>query len=250
VTKRLRCLVVFVCIAFPSIAWGQDKSPKPSQHSGLPIVGEFQRNEVESPQDQVHRQMREEKFGKGLLTPLSDPGKLVDGMAETTNLTFINYVMVNDTDIHGIPASKSAAVIIGHVLSGKCYINRDHDYVYTDYEVRIDEILKQDQTTILTVGQQVVASKPGGAIHFASGHETKIFIAGHGFPIIGSQYVFFLFKPIPDFPEYETIFASGYELKDNHVLPLDDTNPEYENKLSSEFLDLTRKAIAATGGRP
>jgi hypothetical protein len=223
--------------------------PKPSRHSGPPVLAEFQSNEVESAQDQVHRKMREERYGKLLLGPLQDPGNLVGGTSETTSLTYIDYINVGvSSDPHGIPVSQSSAVVIATVLSGKCHINGDHDYVYTDYQIKIDEILKQDPATILTVGEQLVASKPGGAIHFPSGHVTNVLISGHGLAAIGSQYVLFLTKSIPSFPEYDIVFASGYELKNGHIFPLDDMNMEYENMVSSEFLDLTRKAIA-TGGQ-
>lgn len=244
--------LVLVCAAI-SFAQSPDLRPSkvsPSPHSGPPIMGEFQRNnQLEAASDQVRRPLREEKYGKLLLTPLTDPGKLADGQAESTNLTYINYVAVNDKDPHGIPASRSNAVVVATILSGKCYINSNHDYVYTDYNIRIDQILKQDTATILTVGSQAVASKPGGAIHFPSGHVTRVFISGHGLPAVGSQYILFLSKSNPNFPEYDMVFASGYELKNNHVFPLDNMNSEYENMAASQFIDLTKQAIAASGGQ-
>lgn len=254
----VRPFVFALLVAVCTIAWGQsppnqtipEGPQKASLHSGPTIVGEFQRNEVESAQDQVHRQMREEKFARLRTKPLSDPGKLVDGKSETTGLLIVDYVIVGSKDPKGLPASDAAAVVIATVLSGKCYITSDHTYVYTDYKIRIDEVVKQDPKTILTMGDQVVASRSGGAIHFPSGHVTHVLTSGHGLPVVGSQYVFFLSKSNPEFPEYIIMFPYAYELKDNHVFPLDDANFEYDNMSASEFLDLTRKAIAAHTAAP
>ena len=224
----------------------QDKLKRPSKHSGLPVVGEFQRSE-ESARDQVHRQMREERYGKILPEPITDPGKLVDGQPETLNATFIDYVVTGQAkDPHGVPASTSNAVVVATVLGGKCFINAEHTFVYTDYQLRIDQILKQDAGAVLSVGSQVVGARPGGAIHFPSGHVTTFLNMGHGLPAIGSQYILFLWRSIPNFPEYEIVFASGYELRDNHVFPLDDMNAEYENMNAPDFLNIVQKAIAAS----
>jgi hypothetical protein len=255
-------LLVAVCTL---LSWGQSSpqhsalQPKeepliPSKHSGPPVVGEFQRDETESARDQVRRQMREERYSSGSPSarlPVTDPGGLVNGKSESADMIFIDYVALAGPDPHGIPASTSNAVVIATVLDGTCFISREHTHVYTDYRVRVDEILKQDDGARLTVGQQVVAARPGGAIHFPSGHVTKFYDVGHGLPAIGSQYVFFLWRSIPTFPEYEILFASGYELQNDHVFPLDDDNPEYENMRVPDFLDIVRKAIITSknGGR-
>jgi hypothetical protein len=225
---------------------------KPSKHSGLAVVGEFER-QPEAPQDDLRREVREKRYGDFLPKPIADPGALVGGKSETTNISFIDYVTLgNSPDPHGIPVSVSTAVVIGTILGGNSFLNKNHTFVYSNYQVRIDEILKPDATGNLTVGSQVVGARPGGAIRFPSGHVTHFLNAGHGLPEIGSQYILFLWKAIPNLPEYEIVFASGYHLKNGRVYPLDDMNEEYDAMSAPVFLDILKRAIVASqnGGKP
>jgi len=60
----------------------------------------------------------------------------------------------------------AAAIVIGTVLRGKAFVSSDRTYVYPDYQVRVDRVLKQDTSASLAVGEQIVVSRGGGAIHF------------------------------------------------------------------------------------
>jgi len=221
---------------------------KPSAYSGLPVVGEFQENQTEAAPDKERRQTREKRYSKtNLPRPVEDPGLFVDGESETTNLRFIDYVAVGkSSDPRGIPVSVSTAVVVGTILSGKCVVSGDHNYVYTDYQVKVDQVLKQDAKTSLSVGDELVAAREGGAVHFPSGHVTNFLTVGHGLPEIGSQYILFLSRPIPSLPEYEIMFDTGYQLKNGHVYPLDDVNSQYVGVDEAAFLDEVQKAIAAS----
>ena len=225
---------------------------RPSKYSGPPVIGEFQRGELESAPDSDRRQIREQSYADTNYPRQEavDPGLLVNGQKETTNLRFIDYGMSGKLlDPRGIPVSVSTAVVVGTVTNGKCFVTKSHTYVYTDYLIRIDQILKQDPTANLSVGDVVVAAREGGAIRFPSGHITNYLTADHGLPQIGSQYVLFLSKSIPGFPEYEIMFDAGYQLKNGRVYPLDDVNSQYVGVDASVFLDEVQKAIAASKKR-
>jgi hypothetical protein len=219
------------------------------------VVGEFQR-QPESDADKANRAKREQSYeniGTRLFTPYGDPGALADGATESTISTIIDYISNQSTDPPGIPVSNTA-VVIGTVLSGNSFISKNHTAVYSDYQVRIDEVLKPDATGTLAVGSEVVASRPGGAMHFPSGHRTNFLILGHGLPEIGSQYVLFLWKTVPNQPVWEIGFDSGYQLKNGRVYALDEVNERYYDSMSVPvFLDLVKKAIVASqqnGGKP
>ena len=227
---------------------------RPSTFSGLPVVGDFQAP-PEPAADHARRQIREKRYNSfsHRREPITDPGRLVNGQPESSDVTFIDTVVINPpSDPRGIPASTSTAVVIGTVVSGKCFLNGNHTFVYTDYQVRVDHVLKQDPAANLSVGDQVVASKQGGALRFPSGHITNFIFPGHGLPAIGSQYILFLWRPIPNLPNYEIVFQSGYEVKNGRVYPLDDANMQYEDMSESAFLAIFQKALGATtnGERP
>ena len=227
----------------------------PSKHSGAPpSVGQSEGDGLESPVQRQHRRNREEHLGQ--LNPFSgeaiaDPG----GQDESVELLFINEIAVRKPgtedlipEPHGIPAWGSNFVIVGTVLDGQSHMNDKHNYVYTDYRIQIDQIIKADKANPLTVGQQLTASRTGGRIRFPSGHISNFYIQGRGLPKVGSQYVLFLIKPTADLPEYRIAFPSSYELKDGKVYPLDDVNQEFEGFSANALLKIVRETIEASKG--
>ena len=121
--------------------------------------------------------------------------------------------------------------------------------MYTDYQIRVDQVLKPDPKRELKVGDVVVGSRDGGAVHFPSGYVTNLIFAGHGLPNIGSQYVLFLFEAVPNsaVPEYEIAIDSGYELKSGQAYALDDATTQYDGMDAKALLETIQKAISAKG---
>jgi hypothetical protein len=259
--KEIVFSAVLLALVCSAASWGQTTAPsgtqqakpeeplrKPSTYSGSPIVGEFQRSQVESAADNERRQAREKRYVESHFKrePFVDPGLLVNGKQETPNITIIDYSIVGSSDPPGIPVSGATATILGTVTGGSSFITTDKTYVYTDYTIRVDQILAQDKTASLSVGSEIVVAREGGAIHYPSGHITNVLIQGHGFPEIGAQYVLFLLKPISNSPEYEMALDSGYQIKNGRVYPLDDVNSQYVGVDYPEFLGEVNKAIAAS----
>lgn len=255
-SKRLPCLILLLFLTTfaesqsPPQKQGDRYTPggqlrKPSQHSGLPVVGESE-GQPESPENAARRQLREKRYSESNLPRrVADPGPLVDGQSETANLRFIDYVAVGKpSDPRGIPVSTSTAVVVGTTLSGKCFVTKDRTYVYTDYHIKVDQVLKQDAGANLSVGDELVAAREGGAVHFPSGHVTNYLTVGHGLPEVGSQYILFLWRPIPTLTEYEIILDAGYQLQNGRVYPLDDVNSQYSGVDVTAFLAEVQKAIA------
>lgn len=220
-----------------------DKSLKPSRYSAELPRGEFQDNQIALAPDQERRQLRESRY-KGAYPEIKDPADSnPTGPAKETTYVINDYADKLDP----LPASRSAAVVIGTILSGKAYVSKDRTYVYSDFQVRVDEVLKQDPQTNLVVGGRMVASRGGGTIHFPSGHIKDYANHHEGMPAIGSQYLFFLVKPnIPE-PEYEVIIGGAYELRNGIAHPLDDFNMEFDNVSEAELISKVR---TATGAKP
>jgi hypothetical protein len=217
-----------------------NKLVKPSKYSALPPRGEFQDNQIELAPDQERRQLRESRY-KGNYPEVKDPADTYPtGPPEDSTYVINDYA----GKVDAFPASRSAAVVVGTVLGGKAFVSKDRTYVYSDYQVRVDQVLKQDPTANLSVGGRLVASRGGGTIHFPSGRIRNFINHGEGMPAIGSQYLLFLVKPnIPE-PEYEIIIGGAYELRNGKAHPLDDINTELDNVSEPEFLDKVRNAIA------
>jgi hypothetical protein len=258
---------ICVCIALPSSipdlppkanAHNQQSQPrnstdydkKPTKYSDAPAKGEFQNQSSELASDQERRVVRESRY-KNTYPEITDPA----GNSGTTEpgedsvLRIVDYVGPLDP----FPVAPSAAIAVGTVLSGKAFVSKDRTYVYSDYQVRVDRVLKQDPSASLVVGEQIVVSRGGGTIRFPSGHFRNYLTNGEGFPTIGSQYLFFLGKP--NFPqhEYEQIIGSLYQLSDGKVHPLDTEQlPLFDDMSDVVFLAKVEQAIAKSraGGEP
>jgi hypothetical protein len=228
----------------PTPAKPTDKSLKPSRYSAELPKGEFQDNQIEMVPDQDRRQLRESRY-KSAYSEIKDPADSnPTGPAKETIYVIKDYA----DKIDPLPASRSAAVVIGTVLSGKAYVSKDRTYVYSDFQVRLDEVLKQDPQMNLVVGGRIVASRGGGTIHFPSGRINDYVNHGEGVPAIGSQYLFFLARPNIAEPEYEVIIGGAYELRNGMVHPLDDFNMDFDNASEPKLLSKVRTAIA--GAKP
>jgi hypothetical protein len=224
------------------------KMRMPSAYSGVPIVTEFRPNEPANPQREARDRYYASTGRGGAAWTVEDRGQLVNGAPETLAARFVDFIMVKDpkatlTEPWGLPVAESDVIAIGTVLSGNCVVSAQHDAVYTDYTIRLDEILKNAAVPPVTVSQEVVGTRYGGAVHFPSGHITNYMIFGWGFPKLGSQYVFFLAKHVPGAAEYDIGLA--YELKsDGRVYSLDDYTSKYTLFEKSEFLEQINKLLA------
>jgi hypothetical protein len=244
----IRYVTILVVVIFALVASAQsppkpvqkpqDDDLKTSKHSGLPPKGEFIDNQTQSESltERDSRRKREERFKNTYKTPIVDPGD-----KETQGLVVIRDYAEPPNPI---PAARSDAVVIGTILGGKAFVSQDRTYVYSDYQVRVDQVLKQDATANLFVGGLLVASRGGGTIHFPSGHLQHFLNHGEGMPIAGAQYVLFLCKADPAVREYQIFVPGAYELRNGRVYALDDINPEYEDVSLPSFLDKVMKAIA------
>jgi hypothetical protein len=224
-----------------------DSYKKPTKYSALPAKGEFQDNQfVELAPDQDRRVVRESRY-KNTYQEIADPADTSAGPQEDNVLQISDYAQPLDP----FPVARSAAILVGTVLSGKAFVSKDRTYVYSDYQVRLDQILKNDPSANLAVGGQFVASRGGGTIHFPSGRVRNYTNAGEGFPAIGSQYLFFLVKPNFPEPEYEVIIGAIYELRNGKVYPLDDSQLGLFDGMSEPvFMAKVEQAIAQNGGKP
>lgn len=197
------------------------------------------------------RRLRRESLGRGRYRRgIMDPGvREVNGQAETVLMTFIDGVTIlkpgERADPPGLPVS-STAIVVGTVKAGKAFVSEDRTFVYSDFQVMIDEVIKADPARMIPVGSQLVAWVSGGSIRFPSGHLRHFIISGRGFPESGTQYVLFLRRTDPSLREYA--IATAYALKDGITLPLDDAgdSKSFEGMKVEEFLNIIRNSVAST----
>jgi hypothetical protein len=169
-----------------------------------------------------------------------------------------------DPPEEALPTHISDAVIIGNVTSARAYVSEDKTGVYSEFTVRVSDVLKSPSARTLVAGTEVEALRPGGGVRFPSGQVRKFLIGGRGLPQIGGRYVFFL--------KYDNLaqafyIVTGYRLSDGKVSPLDGlpkyasehhqfaSYGRYVNVDEAVFLEDVRRAVIdppkpAPGGFP
>jgi len=254
--SRLAFAFVVPIALCPALAYPQQPSRQPakatqgkpidlpSKHSGPLPKADFGRPSTEPPAKLIHRQARETRR-KNYFPFIVDPGRLDRGSAETAGVKFENVVYFESSEPFP-QAAYATTILIGRVKTAQGFVSQDRTYVYSDFEVSVEEVLKQDPQTKLTPGQSVLVSRPGATVYFPSGHVRKYMVMGKGMPKVAAEYVFFLWKPTPDLPEYEILDGGAFELDNGTVHPLDERGFKFDGADAKVFLADLRKAVGAS----
>lgn len=137
-----------------------------------------------------------------------------------------------------IPVADSDAVVIGEVIGAQAYLSGDKTRVYSEFTVRVLDILKNSNNGTLYPEAEIAAQRSGGRIRFPSG---KILLRGapygQNMPHIGQRYILFL-KQSDEWQGYSIV--TGYELRAGRIFPLDH-QPEGDAK-SNQFAEYEKYA--------
>ncbi|HEX8846047.1 MAG TPA: hypothetical protein VF791_15455 [Pyrinomonadaceae bacterium] len=125
-----------------------------------------------------------------------------------------------------LPVKTSSVVLIGKVTDAEAVLSNDHTGVYSEFTVRVEEVLKSDGQPPFIGGETVTLERLGGRVRFPSGHITLSMVTGTGMPRVGKRYAFFLVRNPQDFSLY---IHTGYELTGGRAFPLD-TSSQHPTK--------------------
>ncbi|HEX7331755.1 MAG TPA: hypothetical protein VF290_09655 [Pyrinomonadaceae bacterium] len=116
-----------------------------------------------------------------------------------------------------LPVAASDAIVVGEITNAQAYLSPDKTGVYTEYTVRVDEVLKQSSAAPVA-GGLVDVQREGGRVQFPSGRVQSYVTHYQGVPVTGQRYVLFLKRN-----EQADVFIilTGYEQRDGKVYPLD-----------------------------
>jgi hypothetical protein len=158
-----------------------------------------------------------------------------------------------DVNLPALPVPQSKAVITGTVISAKAYVTPDKTGVFSEFEVAVDAVFKQDDRTTVVAGRTLTVERNGGRVRMPSGKIVVSWINHQNMPRVGGKYVLFLTHDFQSLDDGGNDFniLTGYELREGKVLPLDDTLPGHpittylgtaESKLLSDLLSKIAKS--------
>ena len=169
-------------------------------------------------------------------------GLIANGKVEDTSVTILD-------SIGEVAIPDSQCVIIGVVSDAAAFLSPNRKYVYSEFQVKVETVLKEDRVQPVSPGASVVTNRTGGSLRFPSGHITHYVIHGDGFPVVGGRYVFFLTRGDGMVGRYYILVA--YQLKDGSVFGLDDAgwNSSHNGMAEEPFLNEVRASIQARAAK-
>lgn len=120
-----------------------------------------------------------------------------------------------------IPAAQSDVVVVGHVLDAQAYLSNDRTSIYSEFEVQLQEVLKDSPSQSFIVGSPVAIQRRGGGVRLPSGKVLRRGNIDETMPLVGRRYILFL-KSNDDGQSFSIL--TGYELRNGRVFPLDGIN--------------------------
>jgi len=158
------------------------------------------------PEKQRRRQLRNKKYDRSVWS--INPTDVAD------NTVRVDYL---DPSLPVLPVKQSDVVVVGEILEGHAYLSNDKTGVYSEFIVRVDQVLKNNGTLMPTC--LIDVEREGGRVRFASGKIHSYTIDKANMPQAGARYVLFLTKQGEEHVYY---LLTGYELRGDKIFPLDD----------------------------
>jgi hypothetical protein len=144
----------------------------------------------------------------------------------------------------------SDAVVIATVTGKESHLTENEKYVFTDYEVSVKEVIKDNADSHIAAPETLTVSRPGGKV-LLDGHLITVVDEGVKPLSVGDEYLLFL-KFIPQTGTYSAISEarSGFKLSHGRVTALT-AAAGYARKQEgrdSNSLTTEARAAAASGG--
>lgn len=151
--------------------------------------------------------------------------------------------------IPALPVGRSDAITVGEVVSSEAHLSTDKTGVYSEFSIRVDEVLKTHPNNPLNVGEITVGEREGGVVRFQDGRLFQYRVYNQGMPRVERKYLFFLSlnKEGEDFS-----IITAYEIGGGRVVPLDDSKSfrSVQGASEQELLNKVRSEITRSSGPP
>jgi hypothetical protein len=213
----LCCLLVGVLCAHSQTSTEDEKQRVHSAqiHQGSP-------NQI---QDRLATSTKSDVFLLGGPGPLGEIEIVDDPLAPITNMSC-------DSDL----------VALGVLTAKTSHPTKDNGYIYTDWDFKTEEVIKNNKTAPVQAGQTITVTRPGGTIDVDGRH---VHAVSTDFPEfqIGQEVLLFLHY-LPTVNTYSLRRPYGFTFSGTSSSDLA-RRSVFNNSSKSTVLDLSRKASSA-----
>lgn len=91
-----------------------------------------------------------------------------------------------------IPIGQCELVLLGVVRTASAHLSNDKSCVYSEYDIHIDEVLKNESGRTLSSGDRVTVEREGGEVRYPNGAIVQYLFPGQGVLSIGGRYLLFV----------------------------------------------------------
>lgn len=228
-------LIIGIVISISSQAKGQDRNDDWKQRrqeflSQFPIV-DYDEPESADPTIREKRKLKNKRYDnrRRVSSTAGMPGNEISGY------------FTEAPPPPAIPVAESEIIVVGEVLNAEAHLSNNKFCVYSEFSIRVDEVLKNKDASTDVLPNTITADRNGGAVRYSSGRKVIYIDDYQGLPHVGRKYLFFLVHPDQS-PNYQILL--GYELNDI-VTPLDADSEfrKFKGMKETKFIDLVREAI-------
>ncbi|HEY4423212.1 MAG TPA: hypothetical protein VGN10_03345 [Pyrinomonadaceae bacterium] len=152
----------------------------------------------------------------------------------------IGWFPERDVELPALPINESDLVLIGQVLSAKAHRSENKRGIFSEFEVRVDEVLKGRDPRV-NDQPVITVERTGGFLRYPNGRKVLFFVQGYGMPEVGARNVLFL-----KIAGQGVRILTVYELDPAGVLPLDSGNKfqRFRGENEATFIKILRESIA------
>jgi hypothetical protein len=192
-----------------------------TDHSSWPLT-DYSAPRPIDPQKRALREARGKKYAKSMFRVHPDD--------PSENTTIVDSL---DRSLPALPVMRSNLVVLGEVLAAQAYLSNDQTGIYSEFSIRIEDVLKNNDVEPLTNGCLIDIEREGGRIRFPSGRIHWYSVDKENMPLVGRRYVFFLTRGSR---EEAFHILTAYELRGNKVFPLDEL-PQFKSQAGKNEVD-------------
>lgn len=144
-------------------------------------------------------------------------------------------------------AVEKDTVVVGGIVAVQAYLNPTKQHVYTEYRVKVEQVLKNAGAIEISPGNYIVTERWGGGVRFPNGEIREYWVRKLGMPEVGQRYLFFLetHKEEQDFYIWTAFRLGGEQITpldslDSKLLPL----TAYQGSSEVEFISAVRRFVS------
>lgn len=116
-------------------------------------------------------------------------------------------------------ACDADAIVIGVINNQSSQLTEDEDFIFTDYDMAIEQVLKDNPVPSIQPGSDLTITRPGGIVQL-NNKEVRALDESLEPLKTGSRYILFL-KYIPATDSYKAFYSNGsFQISDSRIIKL------------------------------